>query len=93
MYKYHAIVVKTHTVCLLQLCATLDPVWSQNNAVYICKRIKVLQKKMKVLRKINVLSVNKNKELQKKMKYCKKKISFANKNKELQNINETEQKQ
>ncbi len=48
---------------------------------------------MKVLRKINVLSVNKNKELQKKMKYCKKKISFANKNKEFKNINETEQKQ
>ncbi len=37
--------------------------------------------------------VNKNKELQKKMKYCKKKISFANKNKELQNIYETGQKQ
>ncbi len=54
---------------------------------------KVLQTKIKVLRKVNVLFVNKNKELQKKMKYCKKKISFANKNKELQNINEAEQKQ
>ncbi len=31
--------------------------------------------------------------LQTKIKYCQKKISFANKNKELQNINETEQKQ
>ncbi len=40
-----------------------------------------------------MLFVNKNKELQKKMKYCKKKRSFANKNKELQNINEAEQKQ
>ncbi len=49
---------------------------------------KVLQTKMKVLRKINVLFVNKNKELPKK-KFCKKKISFANKNNELQNINET----
>ncbi len=48
---------------------------------------------MKVLRKIIVLSENKNKELQKKMKHCKKKRRFANKNKELQNINETEQKQ
>ncbi len=44
---------------------------------------KVLQTKMKVLRKINVLFVIKNKELQKK-KFCKKKISFANKNNELQ---------
>ncbi len=43
-----------------------------------------MQMKMKVLRKINVLYVNKNKELHKKMKYFKKKISFANKNKELQ---------
>ncbi len=63
MYKYHAIVVKTHTVCLLQLCATLDPVWSQNNAVYICKRIKVLQKKMKYCKK-KISFANKNKELQ-----------------------------
>ncbi len=54
---------------------------------------KVLQTKMKVLRKIIVLFVNKNKELQKKMKYCEKKRSFANKNKELENINEAEQKQ
>ncbi len=67
--------------------------WSQNNAVYICKRIQVLQKKMKVLRKHNVLSVNKNKEPQKKPKYWEKKISFANKNKKLQNVNLTEQKQ
>ncbi len=55
---------------------------------------KVLQKKMKVLRKINVLSVNKNKELQKKMKYCEEKKEVLQKNnKELLNINETEQKQ
>ncbi len=74
--------------------------WSQNNAVYICKRIEALQKKIKVCKRkwkywenINVLFVNKKKRISKKMKYCKKKISFANKNKELQNINETEQKQ
>ncbi len=45
----------------------------------IAKENKVLHIKMKVLRKYNVPFVNKNTELLNKMKYCKKKIRFANK--------------
>ncbi len=59
--------------------------WSQNNAVYICKRIEALQKKIKFCKRkwkywenINVLFCKQKK------KYCEKKISFANKKKELQ---------
>ncbi len=60
-------------------------IYMQNN--------KVFQNENESIEKIIVLSENKNKELQKKMKHCKKKRRFANKNKELQNINETEQTQ
>ncbi len=45
----------------------------------IAKENKVLHMKIKVLRKYNVPFINKNKELLNKMKYCKKKIHFANK--------------
>ncbi len=54
-------------------------IYLQENSSF-AKGNKVLQTKMKVLRKNNVLSVNKNKEPQKKTKFCEKKISLANKN-------------
>ncbi len=46
-------------------------IWNQNNAVYICKRIMVLQTKMKVLRKINMVSVNE--VLQEENMFCNQK--------------------